>query len=184
MSVRAFKYFSILVTNTPQPLIGTTLNAAFTVKARKQSDPPLQLTVPVVDSSPFLPGDDVCLLSPTGTLPLTCNVAAVPDSTHLTIQGQLTSYPTGSYVSLGLQCNSPYVQAKDGNAGTLWIGSSWQMNPTTGLYCIAKLIAVGSGTQPFDFSSVRPGFADPEPLNNYWIAGTSGDQYLPSANLV
>lgn len=185
MSIRAFKYTPIVTSNTPQPLIGTTLGAATTNKVGKQGDPPIQITLTVVDSSFFSPGDDAALLTTAGLNPLTVSVVSIPDATHVVVLGLfLFTYASGSYLSLATNVNSPYVQCKPGNAGVIGIGSKYDVNLTTGVHLIAILEPTASPTQPIDFSTVRPGFMNPESLANYWAIGTSGDYYLPSFGAV
>lgn len=185
MSIRAFRYFTIGTTNTPQPLIGTHLTAATVNVVGKQSDPPINISLTVADSTPFLPGDDAALLNTDGTGLLTVNVVSITDSTHVVVQGLfLRAYPSGAYLSLATNVNSPYVQCKPGNTGAIGIGSKYDVSLSTGVHLIALLQPTDATTQPIDLSTVRPGFMNPESLVNYWAVGTAGDAYLPSFGAV
>lgn len=185
VSIRSFKYYAIGVTNTPQPLIGTTLTAATVNTVPKQSDPSIQISITVADTTPFLPGDDAALLNTDGSGLLTVNVVSITDATHMVVQGLFRrAYPVGAYLSLATNVNSPYVQCKPGNAAAIGIGSKYDVSLSTGVHLIAVLEPTTAGVQPVDFSTVRPGFMNPESLVNYWVVGTANDSYLPSFGAV
>lgn len=196
MSVKAFKYFAIQLGGTPQPVYGTWLTAAITpamvsyANVGGVSGNDNQLTISVNDSTPFLGAQYAVIVDPT-----TFNSERVlvinppPNSTSINIQGVQNTHPggaygTGSWVAVGDNAQTVYVQAMEANTGPLYIGTKPQMVKTGGIFVIAKILQLAAGTQPNDFSSSRGGPVDTEPLSNYWIDGTTGDQYLPSAGLV
>lgn len=195
MAVQAFKYFTIQAGGTPQPLIGTVLSTAVT--AAQAAALSLQggliqnsISLHVADSSMFIGAQYLSLIDPsTYATESKLRVMAVPDSTHVVVTGLKNAHPggaygTGSWVALGNNAQQVYVQALDGNTGSLYLGTSAQMVTSTGVFVIAKLMKVGSGVQPYDFSTSRQGLADAESVSQYWIDGTTSDSYLPSLGLV
>ena len=194
MSVKAFKYYTIQAGGTPQPLIGTYLTVAVTpavVNYANQAGGNLNVvTLTVADSSMFL-GAQYANITDPGTFAservLVLNPP--PSSTTLMVQGIQNAHPggaygTGAWVAVGDHAQNIYVQSLDGNTGALYVGTKPQMVKATGVFVIAKLVQVASGTQPLDFGTSRQGLADTEPTSQYWIDGTTGDSYLPSIGLV
>lgn len=196
MAVQAFKYFTIQSGGTPQPLIGSYLTAAVTqtqvtaAGMARDGLVTLPITVAVADSSPFVGAQYAQIVDPTtyvteGFL----RVIAAPTSTSVLLQGILKPHPggaygTGAWIALANYSQQIYVQAKDGNTGALYLGTSPKMVISTGVLVIAKLQTVTAGVQPTEFYTSRQGLADTEGLGQYWIDGTTGDAYLPSAGLV
>lgn len=191
---RAFKYYTIQGGGTPQPIIGTRLTAAVTANVAAQAlswdqniNNPITLTV--ADSSMFVRGDYVNVIDPSTYVTERGMVATVTDGTHIQATGILKAHPggaygTGAWVALGAFAQSLYVQAKDANTGSLFIGAGPQMVSSTGVLVIAKIVAVATGLQPYDFSTSRQGLANEETMSQYWIDGTTGDSYLPSLGVI
>jgi hypothetical protein len=180
MSQRTFKYFSIGTGGTPQPLVGTTLTAAVAPPINVP-DPTVALTtLPVADSSMFLNGDWMMLDATGLAAEERVLVFRVLSSTSIQVKGMLSSHASGAWVRLATLMNSLYVQSLDGNSGALYVGTSSAMVKATGVWTIAKMVAVASGTQPVELDSTRSGLANPDDLGQLWIDGTTGDKYLPS----
>jgi len=182
MSVRAFKYFSIGATNTPQPLIGTALSAAVTPPT---SVPPAiadaLTTLPVTDSSMFLAGDWAMLDASGAAAEERVQVYIVPNGTSIKVKGMLNAHASGASVRLAVLANDIYIQPADGNSAALYVGNSSSLSTTTGAFAIKKLIQTAGGTQPQEFYvSRRAAGANPEDIGQYWIAGTLNDKYLAS----
>lgn len=186
MSQRAFKYFTIAAGGTPQPLVGTTLTAAVVAQVTVPSTSPSDAlsTLPVADSSMFLNGDWVILDSTGAAGEERVQVFTVPDGTHIQVKGMKSNHANGAFVRLAQLMNSVYVQAKDGNVGALFIGTSSALVKATGAFVIAKLVQVAAGVQPVEFSSTRSGLANCDDLGQLWIDGTTADSYLPSIGQV
>lgn len=181
---RAFKYFTIVAGGTPQPLVGTKLTAAVSpapaTGSQPAGSPDTPVSLPVADSSMFLNGDRVILDIPSSGVEENVKVFSVPDATHIKVSGIQFVHSSGIYVRLAVLINSVYVQALDGNAGALYIGTAATMVKATGVSVLAKTQLVASGVQPTEFSSTRSGLANADDLGNLWIDGTTGDSYLPS----
>ncbi len=194
MSVAAFKYFTIQAGGTPQPLIGTWLTTALTVSVvnaayntNTQTATPITLTVN--DSSMFKGFNWLNVIDPSTFTTEKALILSVPSSTTVQVQGLKNAHPggaygTGAWVALAGFGQNVYVQAKDGNTGALYIGTSPQMVTGTGVFVVAKIQEVTAGQQPYEFSTSRQGLADTEVLSQYWIDGTTADSYLPSVGQV
>jgi hypothetical protein len=83
-------------------------------------------------------------------------------------------------VILNVPLTTLYVQALDGNAGALGIGTAHDVSLSTGLHMIAKIIPVAANAPPGDFSSANVYGASPQSTAEFWIVGTAADSYLPS----
>jgi hypothetical protein len=193
MSVKAFKYYTIQAGGTPQPLIGSHLTVAVTpgmVAAGKTVGGNFnQVLLTVADSSMFVGGQWMNIIDPGTYVTERVEVINCPSATTVNVQGVRFAHPggaygTGSWVAVGDHAQNVYVQALDGNAGALYVGTSPLMVKATGVFVIVKLQLVAAGTQPYDFGTSRQGLADTEPTSQYWIDGTTGDSYLPSLGLV
>lgn len=194
MSVFAFKNFTIQAGGTPQPVIGTWLTAAVTQAQatagfNNNSRQALPITLTVSDSSMFLGWNWLNVIDPGTFATEKAMIVAVPDSTHVTVQGLRNAHPggaygTGSWVALAAFGQNVFIQAIDGNAAALFLGVTPQMVKATGVGVIFKLFQTASGTNPYTFSTSRQGLADTECLSQYWIDGTTGDGYLPSIGVV
>jgi hypothetical protein len=188
MSQRAFKYFSIVAGGTPQPLVGTKLTAAVAPAPatgfQPAGSPDTPVSIPVSDSSMFLNGDRVILDVPSSGVEENVKVFSVPDSTHIQVSGIAHVHASGTYVRLAVLINSVYVQALDGNAGALYIGTQATMVKATGVFVIKKFQLVAASVEPNEFSSTRSGLANADDLGSLWIDGTTGDSYLPSIGQV
>jgi hypothetical protein len=179
--IRTFKYFSILATGVPQPWVFTTCAQAVTAKAQlPQGD---QVNIAVADSSLFQVGDSVRLMNIDGTNDEAGTVVQIPSANVLGVKGIGLSHLVGAWVIMSTAANSPYLQAKLGNAAAFTIGAKWNMNPATGLWCTAVVAAQAAG-QPYDYSTSRSGLANPDSMGNFWITGTAADSYLPSMGVV
>jgi hypothetical protein len=181
MSVRAFKYVTIGTTNTAQPLIGTTLTAAVNPPGPTASQIAVSdqlTTLPVADSSFFLNGDWVML--DVGANEERVIIQTVPDGTHIQVKGMAKAHANGTFVRLAVLTNDLYIQPKDGNTASLYVGTSSALT-NAGAFAIKQLTKVTAGTQPNDFYINRgTGLGNPEDLGQYWIVGTNPDQYLAS----
>lgn len=194
MSVAAFKYFAIQSGGTPQPVIGTWLTAALTqpvVNAGYNFTSQIYsaVTLTVNDTSMFAGFNYLNVIDPGTYATEKALILSVTDATHVLVQGLQNAHPggvygTGAWVALSCFGQNLYVQAKDGNAGALFIGTAPTLVKATGVSVIAKLQLVASGQQPYEFSTSRQGLADTETLSQYWIDGTTGDSYLPSVGQV
>ena len=179
MSVRAFKYFQIAATNTPQPLIGTTMSAAVAVPTNVPDLTAALTSIPVADSSMFAKGDWAMLDVTTNEERV--QVFSVPDGTHVKVVGMALPHASGAFVRLAVLANDIYIQPADGNSGALYVGNASTLSTTTGAAAIKKLIQTAGGTQPQEFYiSRRAAGANPEDIGQYWIAGTLNDKYLAS----
>jgi hypothetical protein len=175
--VRQFKTYSIATSSTPQPLVGTTLTAALSA----QSNPDATYTATVADSSMFFQGSFFVVGKPS-TGQERVLVQAIPSGTTVTLKGVLkNSYVSTTFVTLGTAINSTYVQTKDGNAAVIYIGIGDAMSTTA---YVAKLQAVGSGSQPTEFHDGRSSAVNADDSAGWWIEGTSGDSYVPSFGVV
>ncbi len=177
--VRTFKYFTVVAGGTPQPLVGTTTNAA--VAANTDLDTPF--TIVVLDSSMFLKGDWVVIGKPSSGSDRLW-VQSVTDSTHIKVKGQCAAYPTATYIRLSNLLQSTFVQTKDGNAGTIFIGTQDNMVTATGVFVCAELTKVAAGIQPIEFHDGRFGPVNADDMGQFWVDGTTGDSYLPSFGVV
>jgi hypothetical protein len=181
MSVRAFKYFTIGATSTPQPLIGTALSAAVAVPINVPDLNVALTTLPVLDSSMFSIGDWVMLDSTGVAAEERVLVFSVPNATSIKVKGMLNAHASGAFVRLAVLANDIYIQPADGNSAALYVGTSSSLSTTTGAFAIKKLLQTAGGTQPQEFYIARHGVgANPEDVGQYWIAGTLNDKYLAS----
>jgi hypothetical protein len=180
---RTFKTFTINTTSTPQPLVGTYITAAGTpIGPDFQGEQITTLTVS--DTSMFLQGDYVLLQSATYTNKELVRVQKVTNSTTMVIRGSTLVrtggvFGTGDFVSLAIPVNGVFVQATPGNAALLYIGTVG-MVVSGEVKVIASLQNFAAGTQPVYYNDSRYYTADPMGASDLWIAGTSGDGYLPS----
>lgn len=195
MGVFAYKYLTIQAGGTPQPLIGTWLTAAVTQPQINASQPAQNnlannvVTLTVSDTSMFASANYAVVTDPSTFVAEKVRLGAVLTTTTMTVLGLQKTHPggaygTGAWVGVGDLCQNIYVQAKDGNTGALFIGANPRMVTSTGLYMIAKIQSVTSGTQPYEFSTSRQGAVDTEVAGQFWIDGTTGDSYLPSLGKV
>lgn len=175
MGVRAFKYYVIASGGTPQPLVGT--------KTTGSTGPGSNVNLPVSDSSMFQKGDYAIL--DVGASEERCKVTAVPDGTHVTVDTIALAHGSGVYIRLAIDVNSVYVQTKDGNTGTVFLGTKSTMATSTGTFVIKELTKVTAGSQPTDYTSADLGGAyNPANLGDFWVDGTTNDNYLPSLTVV
>jgi hypothetical protein len=192
MAQRAFKYFTIHTTSTPQPLVGTYLTASSvlpgpTLGTIQNSDTFVTLTV--ADSSMFQPKDPFVIQTPTGTNMEQGQVQTIVSGTSIQVKGLLLAHTggafgTGEFVSLASTMNSVHVQSLDGNTGDLYIGIGPAFVVSTGVGMIAKMVFVAAGTQPIEFDSTRGGLANVDSLGQLFITGTAADSYLPSFGII
>jgi hypothetical protein len=181
--IRAFKFFTIANTNTPQPLVYTTVATAVPAASNWNESGSRTVKITVADASLFLVGDWLLLLETNGTNKEKVNIIEINyGSNIITVLGAVLSHSVGSWVAYNSSTNSPYIQTKVGNAAAITIGTDYDMNATTGFHCFVVLTPVASG-QPIDFGTARPGSFNPEELGQYWVVGTAGDSYLPSAGI-
>lgn len=179
MPQRTFKYIPIVAGGTPQPLIGTTTTAI--VGPAPDSRSP-NVSIPVADSSIAVAGDYVVV--DTGAAIERVTVVKIPDATHIIVSQLANNHASGVIVRNGNTVNSVYVQTLDGNGAAIFIGNSSAMVKATGVGIIAKLQNVPLGSQPSDWSqSDAAGGMNPISLADFWVDGTTGDQYLPSFRL-
>jgi|GEM_PF-6574634 len=172
--IRTFKYVSLVSAGNPQPCFGTTLGAA--------TLPGGQVSVTVADSSFFQKGDPVNF--DVGANEERTSVFSVPDSTHIVVANLTLAHASGTYVRLSGSIAAVYIQTKDGNTSPIFIGTKSTMVKGTGVFCIAKLVQVASGSVPVDFSSTIAGFMGPLSFGEMWFDGTTnGDSILPSASV-
>jgi hypothetical protein len=194
MSVAAFKYFTIQLGGTPQPLIGSYLTVAVTQaqanaanNLNAQQSYPLVLTV--ADSSMFVGFNWIDVTDPVTYATERVMITGVLDATHVQVQGIKNAHPggaygTGAWVALGALAQDVFVQGLDGSTAALYIGVTPKMVKATGVGVIFKLFNTAGGTNPFYFSTSRQGLANTECASQYWIDGTTGDTYLPSIGQV
>lgn len=191
--LRSFKKFTIVAGGTPQPLIGTTLTAAVGPVAKPGDfvGASGQFTLPIADSSIFLPGDWLVLGKPS-TGEERFQVLSVPTTTSVVILiptttpnwGIKNTYASGSYVRLGSVTNSTYIQTTQANAGPIYVGTKDTMVKATQAFCVALLYNQASPIQPIDFHDGRSGLANCETIGQIWVDGTTGDGYLPSMGVM
>jgi hypothetical protein len=167
---RTFLKTTITAGGTPQPVFGTKSTGAIVASATAQS-------VPVTSSAHFAVGDQAIIDS--GANYEVVQVTALADSTHVTAIFT-KAHAANVFISLYLPCNTVYIQATDGNTGTLFIGNSSALVKATFVGVICQLIKVASGVQPAEFSDSMTVGSDPFNTSEYWIDGTTGDGYLPS----
>jgi len=182
MSLRAFKYFTLGVTGTAQPLIGTTLTAAVNPPAPSASQIAISdqlTTLPVADSSMFIQGDWLMLDSTGAAVEERVLVMKVPDGTHVQVKGMQFAHVNGAFVRLASLANDIYIQPADGNTAAIMVGTS-SLLTNAGAFAAKKLIFTTAGTQPQDMYIRRPNGQNPEDLGQYWIVGTNPDKYLAS----
>jgi hypothetical protein len=180
---RTFKKFTINTTSTPQPLVGSYLTAGASPSAPDPQGETIS-TLTVADTSMFLQGDYALLLSATYTNKEFVRVQKIVSSTSMIIRGSVLvrtggAFGTGDFISLAIPVNGVFVQATPGNNALLYVGTLG-MTVTGEVNVIASLQNFAAGTQPINYSDSRYYTADPMGASDLWIAGTSGDGYLPS----
>lgn len=191
---RSFKYFTIQAGGTPQPLVGSYLTAAVTAAQVAAANVNGNIMVPialaVADSSMFKQGDYLSVVDP-GTYAMErVIVTSVPaGGNQVVVTGLQNTHPGGAYgvgawVALASLAQGIYLQGKDGNAGTLYLGTSPQMVTATGTYMMTQLKTAAAGSQPNQFATSLQGPANTEAVNEYWIDGTTGDSYLASIGVL
>ena len=183
---RAFAsgFFTIASTNTPQPLVGTTITTA----VAPSNNP---VNVAVASSAMFNVGDCVLLYDGSGSSVVqeAVYVIAIPDSTHVRVNatgqqnsGVANSYSTSGFVILNINVNNVYVEAKIGNAALLTLGANRLLNATTGAYAIAQLVN-SLGGPPTNFNAAETVGQNPGAIGQFWIVGTAADSYLVTLGL-
>lgn len=175
MATRAFKKMQIVAGGTPQPWVFTTLTSAIAAFAGQQS-------IAVADSSFFRAGDYANIDEGAG-LTEHLLVNSVPDSTHIKVTGVALDHASGVYAWPSFSVNSAYLQSVAGNAGLLYVGRQGIVIATLA-EVVATLVNVPVGTQPVDFSDTRTFGNNPTNSQEWWIDGTTADEYLPSFGVV
>jgi hypothetical protein len=179
--LRAFKYFSIAAAGTPQPLIGTTTTAAVPATTDDRNT----FVIPVADGSMFRGGDWAIIGQPsTGEDRLWVQSVSGNNVTVLAKNSLKNSYLSGAYLRLSAQINSTYVQTKDGNTGYLYIGTEDTMVKATFVFCVVKLAATAANGQPSEFHDGRSGLANADDCGQFWVDGTTGDEYAPTLGVM
>lgn len=177
---RQFGYASLTAGGTPQPVFGSTTTAAVGPVGSRANN--LQ-SIPVASygistNFGFRQGDWV-ILDPLGTHPERLLVLAVPDLTHIKVQGVEFTHNSGVFVQLADQVFSVYIQCKPGNSGAIYIGGQG-MSVASNVY-YAELISVSaSGVQPIEFSDYIGDGSNTLDTADFWFDGTTGDKILPS----
>jgi len=193
--LRTFPLLHVQSTTVAQPLAGTWITAGIGAP----SNYPLTLTLGSAaagsgynDSLIFQPGDPVLLIEPNGTnfeiatvgsiggiantLTLIPGNGAPAGNTNPVTQFKHTSgaFGTGTFIMLGIDANSVFVQPADNNAGTyMYFGTAYNMTAT--FRCIMELPKVATGQNPYFFSSsILPGI-NPIRANELWVLGGSGN---------
>lgn len=170
---RTFKnQMSIGATNTPQPLVGTTLTALINAGAGAAN-------VAVADSTLFAV-NDLCIVGAGTAAAETVKITGIPDATHISVS-TANAHANGAFVQLSLAISSLYVQREDGDAAALYIGSSINMTATA--YLISKLVGVAALTQPEEFSDNLILPDKKENLQEYWVYGTLNTVYTVSCGI-
>jgi len=166
---RTFPQQAIGATNTPQPVFSTTLTANLAASPTPQS-------IAVASSVGFKVRDKVSLGPGTATFEQ-ADIVAIVDGTHITVI-VTKAHTSGDFVGLNFPLANLYVQTKDGNSASLYVGNSPLM--TDALWCISQLTKVAAAAQPVDFYDAQIYGANPGNLNEYWVYGTMGDKYTVS----
>lgn len=184
MSKRIFQKYTIAVSNTAQPLIGTTTTAATGPFAIDRNGDYGVMTVPVTTSTMFQNGDAVIIGSKANGDEERVFVQKVTDATHVVLRGMTKTHVSGSFLRLAEMCQSIYVQTVAGNAANIYLGGQ-SLNPTGDIDVIAVLIPVAAtGVQPIDYGDPTRGIANGSDVGQYWITGTAGDGYIPSLTVI
>jgi hypothetical protein len=179
MPKRTFKEFSITTTSTPQPLVGTLTTSALIANSAPQA-------IPIADSSLVIFRKNDYVWIDQGSSAERIQVTSVSAGF---ITGIVTkNHLTGVTVALSIPFTGIYCQTIQGNAADLVIFypdqqfSAAQVAPNLAglIKAFVILYQVTSPTQPVDVGNANNFGANPDDLAYYWIAGTSGDSYLPS----
>jgi hypothetical protein len=178
MAIRGFGVQT--VTGTPQPLFGTTLTAAFNVTPDSHTgltDPrsqPSSVLAAVTSSTNFRISDRVMLGAAGGPYDWG-KIVAIPDATHVRIQGLSTvHHASGEWLFLAIDCAHIEITA---NASTLYIGEDNTVGAGSAtLYKI--LLPGGIYTTPSGVEGNMFG------TSHYWVLGTAADTFLPNLTTI
>lgn len=163
-----------------QPLISTTLSAAFAVTPDPhtgRTDPGSQastVTAAVASSANFLNGDKIWVGPAAGPFDQG-QVYGIPDATHIQIKGLTGPHASGEFVALGGNFSSIYVLA---GGATIFLGSD-------------HTVAVGSATLFRQLLTTTfwevgaSGSGNMYGTGSIWISGTTGAAaYLVSVDTI
>lgn len=177
MSIRGFGPQT--VTGTPQPLFATTLSAAFVVTpdphtgltdARSQ---PSSVLAVVASSTNFRVSDRIMLGAAGGPYDWG-KIVAIPDSTHVRIQGlQTPSHASGEWLILAIDCAQVEITA---GANTLYIGEDNTVGAAS--VTLFKKLLTGAIYQTPAVSANLFG------TSHYWVLGTAVDTYLANITTI
>ena len=159
------------------PLFGDVLTAAFVAPVNSGIDP----VVTVADTTKYQQGDRITL-DPAGTTPDTVLVMAILSSTTMQVSSQgapLHNHANGTVICLAIAAAEVVVQAPQANTASAWLGTD---NTVT---------AAGAGNAIYELVKSLPPFREAYDAgwnkvrtDELWIAGTSGDHYLASAEVI
>src|SRR5208282_4730793 len=173
-------YVSLIGAATQQPVFGTKLTAASVAPV---GGVPNLVKFAVTASGIFKKGDLVKLDPLNATVTEQLYVYAVPDGTHITLQGVQFAHASGVWIQLAIPCTGVYVQMNPGNTSGILIGKQGVVY-TTGAYGIAFLEPNGAGVQPTEFTDPINGLANVMKTDDYWWdGGHTGDSILASCTV-
>jgi hypothetical protein len=177
--LRTFKQFTVTAAGTPQPLVGTKLNAALAAGS--------MLTATVLDSSMFINNDWAILMETNGTLRERVAIASIPDATHVVIRNVVNAHASGAWLQLAGGCADVNVMAVGVGAGGtfFYLGTDFNMNKTGLVKCVSKILVVAAAIQPTIYTTANSGQVNVDDMSNFWIdADNNTDNYLPSFDIV
>lgn len=177
--VRSFKGFNVAAAGTPQPLVGTKLNAALAAGQ--------MLTATVLDSSMFINNDWAVLMETNGTLRERVAIASIPDATHVVIRSVVNSHASGAWLQLGGGCADMTVQIIGSASASsfFYVGTDFSMAKAGLVKCIAKIFIVAAAAQGNSFTTGNSGQVNVDDMSNFWIdCDNNTDIYLPSFDIV
>ena len=170
-----------MLTGQAQPWFGDTLTAAIAVPA----SPTSLIAVTVASTTRYKAGDRI-YLDPGQANQDIVLVQQVLSATVLNCiaEGQtINSHANGALIQLAIAVIDVQMQAVDGNAGAVWLGSDKTVTVKNGS-AFRQLQKVSGGQVPQDWRSTQGGTSDICRTNDGWMIGTASDYVCQMAEVL
>lgn len=162
---------------TAAPLFGDVLTAAFVVPQNSGVDP----IMTVADTTKYQQGDRITLEPGTANVE-TVLVVNILSSTTMQVSSQgspVHNHANGSVICLAIAAAEIIVQAPQANTASVWLGTDNTVTAAgagNAIYEVVKSLPPFRAAYDAGWNKVR--------TDDLWIAGTSGDHYLSSAEVI
>jgi hypothetical protein len=170
-----------LLTGSAQPWFGDVLTAAVVPPTGQNN----LINVTVASTTRYRVGDRI-YLDPGQTTQDILLVSKIVSATVLGCQteGQtINAHANGALVQLCLAVIDVQIQAVDGNAGTVWLGSDKTVTVKGGS-AFRQLQKVAGGLIPADWQSTRGGTNNIARTDDGWMIGTASDYVCMMAEVL